>query len=450
MKKKIFTFTAVLLILISGCKDDKEWQNLVGRDLSNWEQLNGTAPFELNNGEITGTTVPGSPNSFLCTREKFGDFILEFDTWFDPQMNSGVQIRSESRADYQNGRVHGYQVEMDPSARAWSGGIYDEARRGWLYTLENNPAGQKALKVGEWNHYRVEAIGNSIRTWVNGIPCADLIDSMTPSGFIALQVHGIGSDSTRTGFQVKWKNIRIITKDVQRYATPYEKVIPQTSYLDNQLTEREKADGWKLLFDGSTSAGWMNAKTKSFPATGWEIKEGVLSVNPESKGPDGGGDIVTSEKFRNFELMVDFRYVTGGNSGIKYFVDTESDNGARSSIGCEYQILDDRENPDAKAGMEGNRKLAGLYDLIAPKNIRDNGAGQWNRAIIIVNGTKVQQWLNGFLTVEFERATPEWRELVAKSKFKDFKGFGEAAEGRILLQDHGNMVSFKNIKIREF
>ena len=441
---------ALFLHLITGCKDDRQWQNLIGKDLGNWEQLNGTAPFELNNGEITGTTVPGSPNSFLCTREKYGDFILEFDTWFDPQMNSGVQIRSESRADYQNGRVHGYQVEMDPSARAWSGGIYDEARRGWLYTLDKNPEGQKALKVGEWNHYRVEAIGNSIRTWVNGIPCADLIDEMTPSGFIALQVHGIGNDSTKTGLQVKWKNIRIITKDVQQYATPYEKVIPQTSYLDNQLTEREKADGWKLLFDGSTSAGWMNAKTKSFPATGWEIREGVLSLNPESKGPDGGGDIVTSEKFRNFELMVDFRYVTGGNSGIKYFVDTESDNGARSSIGCEYQILDDRENPDAKAGMEGNRKLAGLYDLIAPKNIRDNGSGQWNRATIIVNGSKVQHWLNGFLTVEYERGTSEWRELVAKSKFRDFKGFGEAAEGRILLQDHGNVVSFKNIKIREF
>ena len=450
MKTKIFNFTAVLLILISGCKDDKEWQNLVGRDLGNWEQLNGTAPFELKNGEITGTTVPDSPNSFLCTREKYGDFILEFDTWFDPQMNSGVQIRSESRADYQNGRVHGYQVEMDPSARAWSGGIYDEARRGWLYTLENNPAGQKALKVGEWNHYRVEAIGNSIRTWVNGVPCADLIDEMTPSGFIALQVHGIGNDSTRTGLQVKWKNIRIITKDVQQYATPYEQVIPQTSYLDNQLTEREKSGGWRLLFDGSTPAGWMNAKTKNFPPSGWEIREGVLSLNPETKGPDGGGDIVTSEKFSNFELIVDFRYVTGGNSGIKYFVDTESDNGERSSIGCEYQILDDRENPDAKAGMEGNRKLAGLYDLIAPKNIRDNGAGQWNRAAIIVNGSKVQHWLNGFLTVEYERATPEWRELVAKSKFKNFKGFGEAAEGRILLQDHGNVVSFKNIKIREY
>jgi hypothetical protein len=449
MKRTVFIYAALLSFLISGCKSDKEWQNLVGRDLGNWEQLNGTAPFELTNGEITGTTVPGSPNSFLCTREKYGDFILEFDTWFDPQMNSGVQIRSESRPDYQNGRVHGYQVEMDPSTRAWSGGIYDEARRGWLYTLDKNPAGKKALKAGEWNHYRVEAIGNSIRTWVNGIPCADLIDEMTPSGFIALQVHGIGNDSTKTGLQAKWKNIRIITRDVAQYATPYEQVIPQTSYLDNQLTEREKADGWKLLFDGSTPAGWMNAKTKNFPASGWEIREGLLSSNPETKGADGGGDIITTENFRNFELMVDFRYVTGGNSGIKYFVDIESDNGTLSSIGCEYQILDDRENPDAKAGMEGNRKLAGLYDLIAPKNIRDNGAGQWNRAGIIVNGTSVQHSLNGFLTVEYERATPEWRELVAKSKFSKFKGFGEAAEGRILLQDHGNVVSFKNIKIRE-
>ena len=199
-------------------------------------------------------------------------------------MNSGVQIRSESRADYQNGRVHGYQVEMDPSTRAWSGGIYDEARRGWLYTLDKNPAGQKALKVGEWNHYRVEAIGNSIRTWINGIPCADLIDEMTPSGFIALQVHGIGNDSTKTGLQVKWKNIRIITSDVPKYATPYEPVIPQTSYLDNQLTEREKADGWKLLFDGSTPAGWMNAKTKSFPASGWEIRDGAAWFKSGDKG----------------------------------------------------------------------------------------------------------------------------------------------------------------------
>ena len=429
---------------------DGQWKKLAGKDLNDWTQINGTASFILEKGIVTGTTVLNSPNSFLCTKEKYGDFILEFDTWIHPQLNSGVQFRSESLAEYQNGRVHGYQVEIDPSERAWSGGIYDEARRGWLYTLNSNPEGKKAFRPGEWNHYRLEAIGNSIRTWVNGIPCADVVDYLTPSGFIALQVHSIGEDKSKVGLQVKWKNIRIMTQNLPKYITPYSEIIPQTSFLDNTLTEREKKEGWRLLFDGTTSNGWMNARTKTFPASGWEIRDGILSVSPETKAPGGGGDIVSVEKFRNFELTVDFRYAKGANSGIKYFVDTESDNGVRSSIGCEYQILDDRENPDAKAGMEGNRKLAGLYDLIAPKNIRDNGAGQWNRATIIVNGSKVQHWLNGFLTVEYERATPEWRELVAKSKFKDFKGFGEASEGRILLQDHGNLVSFKNIKIREF
>ena len=450
MRKLTWIFTIILLLSFTVNPVNGQWKKLVKKDLSGWEQLNGTAPFRVEKGVVVGTTVPDSPNSFICTKEKYGDFILEFDTWFDPQMNSGVQIRSESRPDYQNGRVHGYQVEMDPSERAWSGGIYDEARRGWLYTLDKNPAGQKALKVGEWNHYRVEAIGTSIRTWVNGIPCADLIDDMTPAGFIALQVHSIGKDNSKVGLQVKWKNIKIMTKNLEKYKTPYEPLIPQFSYLDNSLTSREIKDGWKLLFDGKTSAGWMNAKTRSFPASGWEIRNGILSVNPESKKPGEGGDIVTTERFKNFELSIDFMYTKGANSGIKYFVDIESDNGSLASIGCEYQVLDDRNHPDAQAGFAGNRTLAGLYDLIAPKNKRDNGDNQWSRAVIVVNGNKVQHWLNGFLTVEYERSTPAWKELVTTSKFKSIKGFGEASEGRILLQDHGNSVSFKNIKIREF
>jgi len=193
----------------------------------------------------------------------------------------------------------------------------------------------------------------------------------------------------------------------------------------------------------------MNARSKSFPSSGWEIKDGALSVNPASKKQGGGGDIVTVDKYTNFELIVDFIYTKGANSGIKYFVDTESNNGSLASIGCEYQVLDDRNHPDAKAGFEGNRTLAGLYDLLAPKNVRDNGFDKWNRAIIIVKDNKVQHWLNDNLTVEYERGTPAWRELVARSKFKTSPGFGEVKEGRILLQDHGNQVSFKNIKIRE-
>lgn len=439
----------LMLVLVSGNTASGQWKKLVKKDLSGWEQLNGKAPFKVEKGVVIGTTVLDSPNSFICTKEKYGDFILEFDTWFDPQMNSGVQFRSESSADYQNGRVHGYQVELDPSARAWSGGIYDEGRRGWLYTLDKNPAGQKALKVGDWNHYRIEAIGSSIRTWVNGVPCADLLDDMTLSGFIALQVHSIGKDEAKVGLQVKWKNIRIMTNNLDKYRTPYTTVIPQVSFLDNVLTEREKQEGWKLLFDGKSANGWMNARSKTFPASGWEIKDGTLAVNPETKVKGGGGDIVTTDKFKNFELIFDFRYTKGGNSGLKYFIDTEIKNGALASIGCEYQVLDDRNHPDAKAGINGNRTLAGLYDLITPKNKRDNGSDAWNRGMIIVNGNKVQHWLNGQMTVEYERGNEAWKELVATSKYKDFPGFGEAQEGRLLLQDHGNLVSFKNIKIRE-
>lgn len=444
---RIFTATVTLFLLFASC--NAQWKNMIKKDLSNWEQLNGTAPFKIVDKTIVGTTVLDSPNSFLCSREKYGDFILEFDTWFDPQMNSGVQIRSESRADYQNGRVHGYQVELDPSDRAWSGGIYDEARRGWLYALDINPAGQKALKKNEWNHYRIEAIGNSLRTWVNGIPCADLIDEMTPSGFIALQVHSIGKEKDRVGLEVKWKNIRIITKNVQKYATPYTPVIPQVSYLDNKLTERELKEGWKLLFDGKSSNGWMNARSKTFPENGWDIKDGMMMVNPESKKPGGGGDIVTVDKFRNFELVVDFLYTKGANSGIKYFVDTESNNGKLAGIGCEYQVLDDRNHPDAKAGINGNRTLAGLYDLIPPQNKRDNGIDKWNRAVIKVNGNNVEHWLNGQMTLKYTRGNQEWKALVETSKFKGSPNFGEVSEGRILLQDHGNIVYFRNIKIRE-
>jgi hypothetical protein len=317
MKKTACIFTVLLIALLTVNPAFGQWKKLIRKDLTVWEQLNGTAPFKLEKGVVVGTTVLNSPNSFLCTKAKYGDFILEFDTWFDPQMNSGVQFRSESKPDYQNGRVHGYQVELDPSDRAWSGGIYDEARRGWLYSLDKNPEGKKALKVGGWNHYRIEAIGNSIRTWVNGVPCADLVDAMTPSGFIALQVHSIGKDESKVGLQVKWKKIRIITTNLEKYRTPYSPVIPQVSFLDNSLTEREKAEGWKLLFDGKTSNGWMNARTKTFPANGWEIKDGALSVNPATKTTGGGGDIVTVDKYANFELIIDFMYKTGANRGIK-------------------------------------------------------------------------------------------------------------------------------------
>ena len=177
-----------------------------GKTFNGWNQKNGKAQYTIENGEIVGTTVLGEPNSFMCTDVIYGDFILELDFKVHPKMNSGIQIRSNSYPEYKDGRVHGYQVEIDPSDRAWSGGIYDEARRGWLYNLENKPEAQKAFKQNEWNHYRIEAKGESIKTWVNGIPCADLTDGMTSRGFIALQVH---STKEKEPMQIRWKNIRL-------------------------------------------------------------------------------------------------------------------------------------------------------------------------------------------------------------------------------------------------
>jgi hypothetical protein len=453
MKNLLYLFS-VVFILMSSCKtNDVPWENLIKNNLSEWIQINGPATYQLIDGVIVGTTVTSSPSddSFLCTKANYGDFILEFDNLVDPEINSGVNIRSESHPNYLDGQVYGYQVEIDPSERAWTGGIYDESRRGWLYPLISNPEGQKAFKNGVWNHFRVEAVGNSIRTWVNGVPCADLMDDMTYSGFIGLQVHGIDNDSAKMGKEVKWKNIRIITKDIGKYSTPYEPVIIQKSFLTNVLSEREVKEGWKLLWDGKTTSGWRGAKLTTFPEGGWVIKDGILSTLETGGGEsDAAGDIVTVDKYKNFELSVDFMYTSGANSGIKYFVDTDLNMGAGSSIGCEYQILDDKQPPDAKEGIGDNRTLASLYDLIAPLPKRDNGAGQWNRAAIIVNGNHVEHWLNGQKTVEYERGNDNWRKLVAKSKFKIWPNFGEANEGHILLQEHGSAVSFRNIKIREF
>jgi hypothetical protein len=192
-----------------------QWVSLFnGKDLKGWRQLNGKAKYEVEGGVIVGTTLAGEPNSFLATEKDYGDFILELELMADSTMNSGIQFRSESRPDYQNGRVHGYQMEVDPSVRAWSGGIYDEGRRLWLYTLDFNPAARPAFRRAGWNRYRIEAIGKEVRTYVNGVPAAHLIDTLETRGFIALQVHSISRPEDQ-GRQVRWRNIRIQTQNLR-------------------------------------------------------------------------------------------------------------------------------------------------------------------------------------------------------------------------------------------
>ena len=448
--KKIVITAMVAIVTISAWAQEPKWENLFnGRNLRGWEKLNGTAEYKIEDNAIVGISKMNTPNTFLATKKMYSDFILEFEFKVDDGLNSGVQFRSNSLKDYMNGRVHGYQFEIDPSSRAWTGGIYDEARRGWLYPMNYNPEGQKAFKNGEWNKARIEAIGSTIRTWVNGVPCADLLDNTTMSGFIALQVHSIGKAELE-GKTVAWRNIRILTQDLGQFKTPEDNKVKQINAIANTISGREAAEGWKLLWDGKTTNGWRGAKLDNFPEKGWSIDNGVLKVHKSGGGEStNGGDIVTTRPYKNFMLKVDFRITEGANSGIKYFVDTNLNKGEGSAIGCEFQILDDKKHPDAKLGVEGNRTLGSLYDLIpAPKDKPFRG-GFFNTAMVVVKGNHVEHWLNGVKIIEYQRNNQMWEALVNYSKYKDWPNFGNAEEGLILLQDHGDEVWFQNIKIKE-
>jgi len=235
---KVACVTAMLFSSVTSAKDpaDISFSPLLdGRTLSGWIQRGGTANYTVEDGVIVGTAVPDTPNSFLCTERLYCDFILELDFWVDSGLNSGVQIRSNAyeteqtievrdtggeirRREIPAGRVHGYQVEIDPSDRAWTGGIYDEARRGWLADLSENKPAREAFRPDRWNHFRIEAIGDSVRTWLNDLPAAQLKDDVTHCGFIALQVHGVGNHPERVGLKVRWRNIRI--KDLAPRESP--------------------------------------------------------------------------------------------------------------------------------------------------------------------------------------------------------------------------------------
>jgi len=282
---KTRTLTALLLSLVSPLlsAEPAEWVDLFdGTSLDGWVQRGGEATYTVEDGVIVGTTVPRTPNSFLCTEKEYGDFILELEFQVDPTLNCGVQIRSESRADYKDGRVHGYQVEIDPSDRAWSGGIYDEARRGWLDDHQGNMAARYAFRQGEWNHFRVEAIGPRLVTFLNGVPAADLVDAMTLRGFIALQVHGIGNREET--LQVRYRNIRI-----------------------QDLGEST----WRPLFNGSDLSGWTPTVEKT-----WSVVDGRL-VGKSPASEKRHSILLHEGTFSDFTIRT--RYLaTAGNSGF-YF-----------------------------------------------------------------------------------------------------------------------------------
>ncbi|MFV3076154.1 3-keto-disaccharide hydrolase [Niveispirillum fermenti] len=350
--------------------------------LPGWKTLGGHAPFTLEGGEIVGRSVAASKNSFLTTRETFGDFILEFDVKTDPRLNTGVMIRSESRPDYRDGVVHGYQVEIDPSDRRWTGGIYDEERRLWLASPAHRPETQATFRPGGWNHLRVEAIGPRIRTWLNGKPAANLVDDLTARGFFGLQVHDVGPDPANEGMEVRFRDIRVITDDPARFASPVD-ARDEQDHIANHLTAERHALGWRLLWNGTDKAGWVG-----WSPGGWWIDDGTIRRDATS------APLIATQGLAAFELEMDVAAEEEGAAGGILYLD-----------GATYRLA---QGP-AGQGMTASGSMDGR---IAARNLTDPNpdkpamkpVGHWNRVRICVTGDRIEHWLNGSLLVAEDRA----------------------------------------------
>jgi len=453
--RKLLPLLAAISALLTSLS--AEWASLFnGKNLEGWRQLNGKAEYRVEKGTIVGKSVLGTPNSFLATEKDYGDFILEFEFKVDHGLNSGVQFRSASYPEYKNNRVHGYQFEIDTSPRAWTGGVFDEARRGWLYPVDFNHDATRLFKANDWNKARIECIGARIRTFLNGSLVSFLIDDETASGFIALQVHSIRKGSGLEGTEIRWRHIRIDAHPNKTRETSPEIYIRNT--IPNTLASEQSKQGWSNLFDGKKALGLINSKTNRFPEGGWRIEDGALTIGKTLKGlPKLGGDIVTKNKYAAFEFECEFKLTEGANSGIKYFVsDYENkEKGTLHQLGLEYQILDDSKHPDALNGAAANRTCASLYDLIPAYDRVHNRAieanvGTWNHArIVALPDGNIEHWLNGYKVLSYERGSNIYAALVARSKYQYFKDFGLVEKGRILLQDHNDEVSYRSIRIRE-
>jgi len=359
-----------------------------GSTLDGWVSRGGPAKYVAVDGAIVGFAVPNSSNSFLCTERTYGDFILDVELKVDPGMNSGIQIRSAARKTGGRERVFGYQVEIDPTSRAWSGGIFDEGRRGWLQNLVGNDDARAAFDADAWNRYRIEAIGDRIRTWVNDVPAADLVDPLTQEGFIGLQVHGVGE--LKSPLTVRWRDLKIQDLGHSR---------------------------WEPLFDGTSLHGWTMSGGGHFT-----IKDGQL-VGEQTKDDPRHGVLMLDRSLSDFTVRVEFK-AAKGNSGL-YFR-SEPVDGPVVVHGFQAEI--DAENDAGGLYETGGRAWVAKPSTRAQEAFRP---GKWNVLTIHAHGSRIVTHLNG----------------VKAAELKDDPG---RREGRLGLQLHGGQdqkVKFRAIEL---
>jgi hypothetical protein len=368
-----------------------------GRNLEGWSQKNGTATYRVEGDAIVGKTNEGSPNSFLCTDKLYGDFELKFDVKVDRELNSGVQIRSQTTDGTPAGRVNGPQVEI--SLDGMAGYVYGESAGGWM-TPDADREGHQRFKDGEWNAYHIVAFGNTIQTWINGEQVSDLTHEdkfkTHPKGFIGLQVHGIGAG--QGPFEVRWRNLKL--RDLTGF---------KALYNGKDLT------GWK------TTGNWLPQKDRSLLIQPREGEQGWTRY---------GAYLWSEKKYKNFVLDVEYAYPPGGNSGVYFRVGDRDDPVEK---GIEAQILDSskKEGPLSHHDHGGIIRTAG-----ASKNM-SRPPGEWNRMVITCVGSHLQVELNGEQIIDTN---------LAEGAMKD-----RPLEGYIGFQDHGepNNIHFRDIRILE-
>lgn len=334
-----------------------------GKTLDGWKKHGGGATYRVEEECIVGQVGPGA-NTFLCTEKTYGDFILKLEARFDVPGNSGIQVRSH--VDPKNDRVFGYQCEIDPSARAWSAGIYDEGRRGWLFPLDKDENARKAFKKDDWNQFVIQCVGPSIRTWLNGVPCADLFDTADLEGLIALQVH-----SGQKG-QIRWRNIRL--KDLGR-------------------------SQWKPLFDGKDLSGWE-------PIGGgqWKVEEGKIHGTSVASDKEHGL-LSTKKECADFAVRVKYKAVQG-NSGLYFRAEK---GGGAGVLGFQAEI-----DPQNDAG--GLYETGGRAWVVQPKPEEVKKwfkPGQWNDMSVVAVGRRATVQVNGRTSAEVRDDPGRTKGLIA-------------------------------------
>jgi hypothetical protein len=376
-----------------------------GKTLDAFVTKGGSAEYRVENGEIVGTTVPNTPNTFLCTKKDYGDFELTFEVRVHPELNSGVQIRSHSVKGYKGGEVFGYQVEIDPTSRAFSGGVYDESRRGWLDDLSDNPAGQKAFKGSEWNAYRVLAVGDHIEVWVNGVKTADVRDELDRFGFIGLQVHGVGERADK--MEVRWRNLRV-----------------------RDLGPARPASATVLLGTDGDLGKWKKSGSQGDPI-GWAWKGEYMEIVPRT------GSIQTRQGYESCTLHVEFAVDENNQEG-----QANGNSGVYLQGSYEVQILN-------SFGQEPADNIAGgIYRVKAPDINIAYPPYEWQTYDIeFVAPT----WEDGKKTTNAKVSV--WHNGVRIHKDVEIPGMTGSGQPEtpgpkgIYLQDHGNLIRFRNIWI---